>query len=411
MNIPNLEDRRTRLAEALQPNEMIIIFGAPEPTYPRRFKQENNFLYFTGLETPNAAFVGYKTATSFFTTLFIERQDPAMVVWEGAKTSPQDATETSGIKNVHYLDQLPTHLNLWMPKVKTCYVNKATGGLGSGLNSEQQFIRTLKDHFPNVMFQSFMPIITPLRACKDAWEIEQLSTAIEATGKGIHRIFTDARPGMHEYQLEALLRFEAMNCGLPHQGFFPIIASGLNAATLHYHANNCPVGENEMVLLDVGADCLGYSADISRTFPVSGTFTPRQREVYQAVLDINKEIISMVKPGVTMTELNKRTVELITAALKKLGLIEKDEEYRKYYMHSVGHHLGMDTHDVGPRDEPLIPGHVITVEPGLYIPEEAIGVRIEDDILVTEEGYINLSVSIPKEVAELEQICIRGDKQ
>lgn len=408
MHIPNLQDRRTRLAEVLEPNEMVIIFGAPEPAYPRRFLQEHNLLYFTGVEAPDAVFVAYKAANTLTTALYLERQDPAMVVWEGAKLSPDDAREISGIQRVGYLDQLREQISGWMRMAETCYVNKAESNLEQPLNKEQQFMQRARNHFPAIQFKNLRPLMVQLRARKDQWEVEQLQTAIDATGKGIMRIFKDARSGMHEYELEAMLRCEAMSSGLPHMGFFPIIASGLNAATLHYHANNCQIGENDMVLLDVGAGCNNYSADITRTFPVSGTFTPRQREVYQAVLDVNKAIIDMVMPGVTMTKLNKETVKLITAALKKLGLIEKDEEYRKYYMHSVGHHLGMDTHDVGPREEPLEPGHVITVEPGIYIPEEAIGVRIEDDILVTEDGAVNLSVKIPKEIDQLEELCKRA---
>lgn len=408
MHIPNLQDRRTRLAEVLEPNEMVIIFGALEPAYPRRFLQEHNLLYFTGVEAPDAVFVAYKAANTLTTALYLERQDPAMVVWEGAKLSPDDAREISGIQRVGYLDQLREQISGWMRMAETCYVNKAESNLEQPLNKEQQFMQRARNHFPAIQFKNLRPLMVQLRARKDQWEIEQLQTAIVATGKGIMRIFKDARSGMHEYELEAMLRCEAMSSGLPHMGFFPIIASGLNAATLHYHANNCQIGENDMVLLDVGAGCNNYSADITRTFPVSGTFTPRQREVYQAVLDVNKAIIDLVMPGVTMTKLNKETVKLITAALKKLGLIEKDEEYRKYYMHSVGHHLGMDTHDVGPREEPLEPGHVITVEPGIYIPEEAIGVRIEDDILVTEDGAINLSVKIPKEIDQLEELCKRS---
>jgi Xaa-Pro aminopeptidase len=153
----------------------------------------------------------------------------------------------------------------------------------------------------------------------------------------------------------------------------------------------------------VGAACKNYSADISRTFPVSGKFTQRQRQVYAEVLNIQKTIIEMIKPGVTMKELNNKTVEMITASLHKLGLIKQDKEYKKYYMHSVGHHLGLDTHDIGRRDATLSAGMVITVEPGIYISEENIGVRIEDDILVTENGYKNLSAAIPKEIEEIEK--------
>ncbi|MCK4653865.1 MAG: M24 family metallopeptidase, partial [Candidatus Cloacimonetes bacterium] len=202
---------------------------------------------------------------------------------------------------------------------------------------------------------------------------------------------------------EALLIYEARKNGIKHMAFKPIIASGKNAATLHYEKNNSKIGKNDLVLLDVGASYNNYSADISRTFPVSGKFTKRQKAVYEEVLNINKAIIKMIKPGVSLPDLNKRTIELITEALIRLKLIKDKKDYKKYYMHSVCHHLGMDAHDIGKRDSILKAGNIITVEPGIYIPEEKIGVRIEDDILVTKDGYKNLSENIPKEIKELEK--------
>ena len=187
--------------------------------------------------------------------------------------------------------------------------------------------------------------------------------------------------------------------------FKPIIAAEINATILHYVDNNCIIPENSLVLLDIGASCNSYCADITRTFPVSGKFTTRQAEIYQEVLGVQQKIIDMIKPGIALMDLNLKTVSLITESLKRLKLIEEDEEYRKYYMHSVSHHLGLDAHDVGSRDSILEPGNVITVEPGIYVPEEKIGIRIEDDILVTETGSKNLSARIPKQIKELEDIC------
>ena len=209
---------------------------------------------------------------------------------------------------------------------------------------------------------------------------------------------------MKEFELEAILQYHIIKNGLKHQGFVPIIAAGKNATTLHYIRNDSKIGNNELVLLDVGAACNNYSADISRTFPVSGKFTARQKEVYYEVLNIQKEIIEMVNPQVGLTDLNKRTNELIAEALIRLKLISDKKDFRKYYMHSVSHHLGMDTHDLGSRDSVLEAGNVITVEPGIYIPEEGIGIRIEDDILVTKDGYKNLSADIPKEIEDLENM-------
>ena len=242
-----------------------------------------------------------------------------------------------------------------------------------------------------------------LRAYKDEWEISQMVRAIEITGKGIRRIYKNAEVGMHEYELEAMYLYEVYKNGLKHIGFKSIVAAGKNATTLHYEKNRAKIQKGDLVLLDIGALCNNYSADISRTFPIEQKFSQRQKDVYSGVLSVQKAIIDMVKPNVKISDLQNRTKELLRDVLYDLKLIKNDEELSKYYMHGVSHHLGMDTHDIMPRDSILEAGNVITVEPGLYIPEESIGVRIEDDILVTENGHKNLSAMIPKEIDELEE--------
>lgn len=403
MSIDLLQTRRKKLAENLHNNEMLVIFAAPEPVYPRYFLQEKNFYYLTNLEIPNAIFMLAKKNNKTIVQLFIERNDPQMVVWVGEKMSLEKAAKISGIDKVTYTDQFEKSYLATASNMKKCYFNYKFTILQEPLDKAKQFINQTRAHLPALSYDNIYELIRPLREKKDKWEIEQLRTAIDATANGIDSIMKKAKAGMMEYELEALLNYEALKTGLRHMGFKSIVAAGHNAATLHYIDNNCEIGKNDMVLLDVGAACNNYSADISRTFPVSGTFTERQRQVYAEVLNIQKTIIDMIKPGVTMKELNKKTVDMITAALKKLGLIKEDKEYKKYYMHSVGHHLGLDTHDIGKRDATLEPGMVITVEPGIYIPEEDIGVRIEDDILVTENGYENLSAAIPKEIKEVEK--------
>ena len=275
--------------------------------------------------------------------------------------------------------------------------------MNSPLNKEQSFVRQIRDRFPKILFDDLSKIILPLRTVKEKWEIKQIQKAIDITGKGIKQIYKKARAGMMEFELEAIFNYEITKTGLRHLGFKSIIAAGKNAATLHYESNNSKIGKNDLVLLDVGASYNNYSADISRTFPVSGKFTDRQKAVYEEVWNVQKAIIKMIKPGIGLKELNKKTVELISKALIKLKLIKDKKNYKKYYMHSISHHLGMDTHDIGKRDSILKAGNVITVEPGIYIPEESIGVRIEDDILVTKDGYKNLSENIPKEIEEIER--------
>lgn len=405
MDLKILTNRREKLGELMNDNEMMVIFSDVSPSYPRAFKQENNFLYFTGLEIPDAALLAMKTKGKTNFWLFIDRDIPEMVVWMGEKMSKIQAKELSGIETISYYDEFKRSAGNWLGASETCFVNKLNSKLNGNLNREQTFVKKVRDHYPALKFANLNKLMTPLRSVKDDYELEQLQKAIDATGRGIKRIYAEAKAGMMEYELEARLNFEVQVSGLAHMGFKSIVAAGKNATTLHYEANNTEVGKKELVLLDVGAGCNNYSADISRTFPVSGKFTARQKAVYQEVLDVQKAIIAMVKPGVSMVDLNTKTNELITAALKRLGLIEEDKHFRAYYMHSIGHHLGMDTHDLGARDSVLKPGNVITVEPGIYIKDEGIGVRIEDDILVTEEGHRNLSSHIPKEVEDLEAIC------
>jgi len=405
MDLKILTNRREKLGELLNDKEMMVIFSDIAPSYPRAFKQENNFLYFTGLEIPDAALLAIKSKDKTNFWLFIERDIPEMVVWMGEKMSKIQAKELSGIETISYYDEFKRSAGNWLGSAETCFVNKLNSKLNGNLNREQTFVKKVRDHFPALKFDNLNKLMTPLRSVKDEYELEQLQRAIDATGRGIERIYREAKAGMMEYELEARLNYEVQVSGLPHMGFKSIVAGGKNATTLHYEENNTVVGKDELVLLDVGAGCNNYSADISRTFPVSGKFTERQKAVYQEVLGVQKEIIGMIKPGVSMADLNSKTNELITAALKRLGLIEEDKHFRAYYMHSIGHHLGMDTHDLGARDAVLQVGNVVTVEPGIYIKDEGIGVRIEDDILVTEEGNRNLSSHIPKEIEDLEAIC------
>ncbi len=402
MDTKILNRRREKLAKQLNNNEITIVFAASPPEYPRYFLQNNNFLYLTGLEIPNAILILSKEKEKNVCMLFIERGIPEREVWEGKKMTTEESKQISGIEKILYLDEFDRIISFALLNKKKCFINGIQTSLNSVLNKQQNFIKQVRDKFPKLLFDDISEIILPLRTVKNGWEIKQLQKAIDITGTGIKSIIKKAKPGMMEYELEAILQYEITRKGLRHMGFKPIIASGGNAATLHYEQNNSSIGKNDLVLLDVGAACNNYCADISRTFPVSGKFTKRQKAVYKEVLDVNKTIIQMVKPGVSLPDLNKKTIELISNSLLRLKLIKDKKDYKKYYMHSVSHHLGMDAHDIGKRDSVLEAGNVITVEPGIYIPEEKIGVRIEDDILVTKDGYKNLSKKIPKEIEELE---------
>lgn len=398
-------ERRKKLFEKMNDNELVILLSREESELYLRFNQDKNLFYMTGLETPKTVLVMFKKGELETTFAFIERNVPERVVWYGEKMKKSEATEISGIDTIYFYDELNAVLHYYLSVAENVYVNYETSEPFASKSNALVYINELRNNYPNLKFKQFNKIISSLRSVKDDSEIEELQKAIDITGAGIERIMKDSKPGMYEYQLESMLYDTMLSNGYREWGFTPIIAQGKNAATLHYSANNTLIEENKLVLLDVGAASSNYSADISRTFPVTGKFTERQKEVYSAVLFVQKTIINMVKPGISMKELNEETAKLISKELIKLGLITDEKDYKKYYMHSVSHHLGLDTHDLGSRTSVLEVGNVITVEPGIYIPEEEIGVRIEDDVLVTEAGHTVLSESIPKEIEDLENLA------
>lgn len=383
--------------------EACIIF-ANQAENLRKFSQDNNFLYFTGLKIPNAILVLIKSADAVQEMLFIERGIPEREVWDGKKMTKDEAQEISEIRRVLYLDEYDATMSMWCPMLNKIHANIGFVALDQPLNYALYRLEPLRIRFPQIQIADITPLITPLRKVKDAWEIEQMQKAIDITGEGILDIIRQARASMYEYELEAMLFYRMQRSGAHHWGFAPIIASGINAATLHYGQNNCRIEEGQLVLMDVGAAYNNYSADVTRCFPVSESFSDRQRQIYQLVLDVQKEIIEMIKPGVSLMDLQVRTRELLAESALAIGLIKDLDEITRYYMHGVSHFLGLDTHDLGGRNAILEAGNVITVEPGIYIPEENLGVRIEDDVLVTESGNCVLSHNIPKEISEIEEI-------
>ncbi len=398
-------ERRKKLFEKMNDNELVILLSREESELYLRFNQDKNLFYMTGLETPKTALAMYKNGEKEITICFIERNVPEKVVWYGEKMSKSEAEEISGIKTIYFYDELNSVLHPYLTAAEKVYVNYQTAEPFTSKPNSLIYVNELRDYYPHLSFRQFDTIVAGLRVIKDDSEIQELQKAIDITGEGIERIVKNAKPGMYEYQLESMLYDTMLSKGFREWGFTPIIAQGGNAATLHYSENNTKIEENKLVLLDVGAASSNYSADISRTFPASGKFTDRQKEVYASVLFVQKEIINMVKPGLPMKELNEKTKELISKELIKLGLITDEKDCGKYYMHNVSHFLGLDTHDLGDRTAELKVGNVITVEPGIYIPEEEIGIRIEDDVLVTETGHIVLSESIPKEIEDLEKLA------
>jgi Xaa-Pro aminopeptidase len=403
MNAEITIPRREMLTNALADKEAIVLFAAGEANL-EKFMQDNNFLYVTGLQIPEAIYFAYKSGIVPTEYLFIQRNDPAKEVWDGRKLSAEEAKELSGIDRIAYIDEFAAVLSMYCPVIGKIWANIGSQVIDRPLSTQLFKLSPIKERFPNIVIESITSLITPLRKIKSDWELMQLQRAIDITGKAIMDVLENAESSMMEYELEAMMFYRMQRMGVKQWGFSPIVGSGINAATLHYKSNECRIENGDVVLMDVGASYLNYSADITRCFPINGSFSERQKQIYSLVLDVQKQVIEMIKPGLEMAELNKTARDLLAAAMVEIGLIEHPDDVMKYYMHSVTHFLGMDTHDVGGRNAILEVGNVITVEPGIYIPEEKLGVRIEDDVLVTESGYCVLSQNIPKEVSELEEI-------
>jgi len=407
----DIKSRREKIMNGLEEGSMLILYSGKSPvksadeTYS--FTPDRNFYYFTDLDIENAYLLIYKTESKTVEKLFIERNDPKLARWVGEKPSKEHCSKFSKIQeeDISFLDELNGYIGdtLSRSNIKNVYLYLKSPHW-ENMTKEKQIAQETQRLFPHVSIKDVSAKIAELRTIKDEEEINNIKKAIEITREGILNIIKNSKPGMYEYELEAYFDFSLRKNGVKDFAFKPIVASGPNSTILHYSANNRKTQEGDLVLLDLGAQYNYYSGDISRTFPISRQFSPRQAEIYQIVLDAQKEVQSQAKPGLTLFELNEIAKKSLAESCKKIGLIHSDEELSKYYFHSVSHFLGLDTHDVGDKNIPLKPGMVITNEPGLYIEEEGIGVRIEDDLLITENGCENLSREIPKDIEEIE--CI-----
>jgi Xaa-Pro aminopeptidase len=408
MNKEFFTNNRKRLFEKIDDCSMAILLSgsAPSASYGEyEYKTNKNFFYFTGLERENFALILLKNGNKSKEMLFIERPDPFMEKWLGPRLKKEEVQKTSGIEQVYYNDQIKNMLNRIVSENKydTVYLNLQRMNWNSDEDESQKLSKQLLNKYPYLNIKNIYPHIAQLRMIKAKEEVDCLKEAINITKEGIYNMMKNVVPGMKEYQLEAYFDFSAKTMGSKDYSFKTILASGKNATVIHYDSNRDTINENELVLVDLGMRYNNYCADISRTFPASGRFTERQREIYNIVLKAADETTNCIKAGVKYEDIEKKAKDVLTEECKKIGLITKDEEIRKYYCHSVSHHLGLDDHDVGEYDIELKPGMVITVEPGLYIEEEGIGIRIEDDILVTEDGFINLSKDIIKTCDEIEK--------
>ena len=399
---------RKRLEEKLEDNSILLLFAGTAPYKSAdelyQFIPNRNFYYLTGIDESKVILLISKIDGKTSEKLFIERLDPVMAKWVGATITEEEAIETSGIDNIEYLDKFERTIGsiLSRSRIEKIYLDLERQELRTSMTEAQEFAKMINEKYPYIQIKNIYYDIASLRMLKSEEEIERIRKAIEITNEGIMNMLHNIKPGMMEYEIEAYFDFTLKKNGITNKAFETIAASGKNATILHYSDNNCKAEDGDLILFDLGAQYKYYNGDISRTFPVNGKFTERQKQIYNIVLKAQKAVEDAAKPGLPFKELNEIAKKVLAEGCKELGLIKEDKEVSKYYFHGVSHYLGADTHDVGMYNVELKPGMVITNEPGLYIEEEGIGIRIEDDLLITENGCENLSKYIIKTVEEIE---------
>ena len=350
--------------------------------------------------------------------LFVRETNDHIAVWEGAKLNKAQAKDRTGITTIHWSTEFEKILHTVIGEASSIYLNsnehsRATIEVET---REMRLSKWFREKYPHHTIDRSAPIMHALRAVKDEEEIAQIQKAVDITHNGLLRVMKMIRPGVMEYVIEAEFAHEFLSNGSRGFGYTPIIASGESACVLHYIDNDKPCKEGDVILLDVGAEYGNYSADMTRCLPVSGKFTERQKDVYNAVLSVMKQATAFLKPGVIMSEYHVAVGEMMTVELLKLKLISEEDvknqssswpAYKKYFMHGTSHFLGLDVHDVGNWNKPIEVGNVFTVEPGIYIPEENLGIRLENNIVITENGNRDLFANFPLEVDEIEALCAK----
>lgn len=381
------------------------------------FRQNNDLLYLSGVDQEESILVIFPESFSpaHREILFLKETSPSIAIWEGDKLDKKQATELSGIKNIFWLDQFETVLKTLMSEAKSVFLNsnEHTRRSIEVETRDMRFNKWLMEEYPLHNYERVAPIMHRLRSIKSTEEIEQMQRACDITEAGLRRVLKFVKPGVMEYEIEAEFMHEFLKRRSRGFAYTPIIASGHNACVLHYIENNEECKDGDLILMDVGCEYGNYASDMTRTIPVNGKFTERQKAVYNSVLHVMKECKKMLRPGVFLNEYHKKVGELMEVELIKLGLLSQDEidkqdpanpAYKKYFMHGTSHFIGLDVHDVGLWTEPIEAGMVFTVEPGIYIRDERIGIRLENDIVITEKGFDDLMGNIPLEVEEIEAL-------
>ena len=413
---------RKNFASAMQSNSLAVFNSndiypvSADSTLP--FAQHRDIFYLSGVDQEESILVLFPDCPNPKNReiLFLKETNEHIAVWEGEKLTKEKAFETSGIKTVYWLQDMEKVMFELMTQSETMYINTNEHYRASVETEtrEDRFIKWLKDKYPAHNVAKSNSILQRLRSVKDQIELDLMQNACDITEKGVRRILDYVKPGVWEYNIEAEFMHEFLNNRSKGFAYTPIIAAGNNANVLHYIENNQQCKAGDLILMDVGAEYANYSSDLTRTIPVSGKFTDRQKAVYNAVNRVKNDATKLLVPGTLWAEYHVEVGKLMTSELLGLGLIDKADvqnenpdwpAYKKYFMHGTSHHIGLDTHDYGLLHEPMQANQVFTVEPGIYIPDEGFGIRLEDDVVVQETGApFNLMRNIPIEAEEIEDI-------
>ena len=400
---------REKIICDLEDGSVLVIFAGkvPDMNTDSRciFNINRNFYYLTGSEVEGQVLVITKKENKTETFLYIDDVDERFQKWTGRQMTVTQAKETTGIDNIKFLStfKVDFHKILRDFSIEKLYLDLDRLSFDHTCTMAQKMANEVRQKYQNIVIKDIFKSLSRLRAIKSEEEIDSLKKAIEITKEGIYSMMKASKANMYEYELEAEFDYVLKKNGIRKQSFPAIIAAGDNGCILHYGENTDIMLDGELVCCDLGATYNNYCADITRTFPVNGKFTERQKQIYKIVLNANKLAIKSAKPGITELDLKEISVNYMVDELKKIGLIKEYDEIFKYFPHGLGHPLGLKAHDACERNVKLQPGNVCTIEPGLYIDEEKIGIRIEDDILITKDGCINLSESIIKEIEDIEK--------
>ncbi|HCN82625.1 MAG TPA: X-Pro aminopeptidase [Sphingobacteriaceae bacterium] len=412
---------RQNFSKLLKKNSLAIFNSNDEfprsgdQTYP--FKQNSDLFYLSGIDQEQTILILYPDCPNplYTEVLFLRQTDDHIAIWEGHKYTKKDASHASGISSVYWIDQFWNILSSIIHYSDTIYLNTNENDryIHSVPYKDLRFIKEIKERYPLHHYERSARILRDLRAVKSDIEIELTKKASAITRDAFLRVLKFVKPGVKEYEIEAEIIHEFIRQSATGHAYNPIIASGANANVLHYNDNNQVCKDGDVILFDFGAEYGNYNADMSRSIPVNGKFTKRQKDVYNAVLRVMNEAKKMLIKGADWNKYQEDVGKIMERELIGLRLLDKHDVskqnpkmplYKKYFMHGTSHHLGIDVHDFASRYKPFEAGNILTCEPGIYIPEEKLGIRLENNILITEKGNIDLMADIPIEADEIEDI-------